>query len=151
MTKKKLGIIEYKAFNSLLHSCEQYSIVILWGLLYLSVFIFLSFGCLKIGESEECYGLSFLEKDLIKWGIHYPLDQSYQTCYFPGIFALILFFEYRRGHIWEKEPPDRKSDLNNATFMKMFRRRYCMRRLFIFMQYGDSREFPIVVLASTRR
>ena len=132
MLKKKLCFIQYLTFTSLVHSCEEFSVHILWGMLYLFVLILLSFGCLQVGESPDCFDFSSLEVDPIMSGIHTPLVQPYQIHLLPGIFALILFFEYLRSHFGEKEPPDRKSDLYIATFMKNVRTALLYSAVFLF-------------------
>jgi hypothetical protein len=119
LSEKKSVFIESLSFDSFLHGCEEIGTLLLWGLLYSSLLILVSFACLQFGDPSEFSDFAFDEDSLIASVRGYFLNLSHRIAVFPSVFALILFFEYLRSHIGEKQPPDDTSELSNPSFARL--------------------------------
>jgi hypothetical protein len=65
----------------------------------------LLFELMPIGDLFD-YECLPLEYSPVIWSMQFLFLQFISSAFLPGIFALILFFEYLRSHISEKNPAD---------------------------------------------
>jgi hypothetical protein len=96
MSPKNPCILERSFFNKFPKSYYLIILLVLGSLL---------FELMPIGDSFDYESLS-LEYSPVIWSTQFLFLQFISSAFLPGVFALILFFEYLRSHISEKNPAD---------------------------------------------
>ena len=96
MSPKHPCILERSFFNKFPKSYYLIILLVLGSLL---------FELMPIGDSFDYESLS-LEYSPVIWSTQFLFLQFISSAFLPGVFALILFFEYLRSHISEKNPAD---------------------------------------------
>jgi hypothetical protein len=86
----------------------------LWGLLYIFMLSMLSFAFVQASDQVEFDDSLLMEEKLLGDGPGYVSCQSCASPFWPGVFALLFFFQYLRSHIGEKQPADIHSGLRNS-------------------------------------
>ena len=95
---------------------EAISTWLLWGLFYIILFTLLSFAFIQTGDQFEYHDFSLMEESLVGWSTDYVPRQSCPPAFLSGVFALLLFFQYLRSHIGEKQPADSIGELRTSLF-----------------------------------
>jgi hypothetical protein len=118
VSDKKSSFLECLSFDSFLHSCEEISTLLLWGLFYLALLSLLSLAYLPLGDPEHSE-LLHGDDSLIFSSREHVFMPSNRMAFIATVFALILFFEYLLSHIGEKQPPDDSSGLEILSFARV--------------------------------
>jgi len=109
MSPKNPCIPERPFFNKFLKSYYLIILLVLGSLL---------FELMPIGDSFDYESLS-LEYSPVIWSMQFLFPQFSLSAFLPGVFALILFFEYLRSHISEKTPADCSFEsIRQSTFSR---------------------------------
>lgn len=113
LATKKWYLLEYLSSEGSLLIHEGLVTVVLWGLLYVILLTLFSFAFnVPIGNMADNFDLSALEGILFDPGN--PPGQFRPLVVPSGLFVLLLFHEYLRGHIGEKRPDGSNQELKNS-------------------------------------
>lgn len=94
-------------------------IVLLGALLLAFMLALLGLALVQSEDAFEAGDFGFTEVSPATWRIG-NLPKSFTSAFAPGVFALILFFDYLRSHIAEKRPVESIVLSSGLAFQRQF-------------------------------